>query len=431
MSISKHYNSPIQQEYDTLGLPRFYKINNEWYDLQLPSDIINLPNKHISGEINGIEYCMDEILIKKAEQHFTQNEVDLRNAYMSKAIQIISSGNGTTDKAYVESYLHYDNTRRILYFINGKLMLISPAMKDDINYYSADYYDSDGVLYDISTVDGINFLPVPRYAKLIESLPSPTVYIEYILHRKAMGYSSQINSELAIAAFRKSNELMSHARIQYHAKDYMNYINYLLKCGLFENAETEKYKLVKSLPYIFSEYHEGLRLSKISTDNTNLLDTDLVEMTYMSGCCGLCAKYRGRIYSLSGNDKRFPKLPEQLLNRGIIHDNDCGISFYPFIYGISTPIYCEKDKEIEYSNRPFIDDRTPDEISNYNQRMTKFKQEKQLENDRLEYYNILYKMPILAPKSFNSYRKMKYGNTTNFQSLKDAALKHGILITAL
>lgn len=376
MGILKNFISPSKQEYDTLGFPRFYKIQNKWYDLKLSSDVMHLPNKRINGEINNKIYYLDEILIKKAEQHFTQYEADLRNAYMKKAIQIINSGNGNTNKTYIDNYLNYDNSHRILYFINGKLIRISPAMIDDINYYRSDYYDTDGILFDISTVDGINSLPVPRYVKIGESLPSPTVYIEYILLRKAMGYSRQINSELAISAFRKSNELMSHARIEYSEKDYMNYINYLLKCGLFEKAETEKYKLVKTLSYIFSEHQKGLRLSKINTDNANLLNTDLVEMTHISGCCGLCAKYRGRIYSLSGKDKRFPKLPEQLLTRGILHDNDCGLSFYPFIYGLSTPTYCNKGKEIEFSNRPYIDDRTPDEIANYNQLLIKFKSEK-------------------------------------------------------
>lgn len=77
------------------------------------------------------------------------------------------------------------------------------------------------------------------------------------------------------------------------------------------------------------------------------------EASYFCGCCGECAKYRGRWFSISGKDKRFPKMPE---NYGCTCQ---GIDFYPVIDGVSEPEYCPKHQNIiEYSNRPFVDDRT-------------------------------------------------------------------------
>lgn len=87
-------------------------------------------------------------------------------------------------------------------------------------------------------------------------------------------------------------------------------------------------------------------------NNAKTMKTDLVEAEYFRGCCGECAKYRGRWFSISGRDKRFPKMP-------VDYGCTCsGLTFYPVIYGASKPDHCPKNKDIiEYSNRPFIDDR--------------------------------------------------------------------------
>lgn len=98
-------------------------------------------------------------------------------------------------------------------------------------------------------------------------------------------------------------------------------------------------------------------VNSINMRNAKELGTDLVEADYFNGCCGECAKYRGRWFSISGKDKRFPKMPPE--------DYGCtcqGLSFYPVIYGISEPTSCPKNVNIiKYSNRSFVDDRTEEE----------------------------------------------------------------------
>lgn len=90
----------------------------------------------------------------------------------------------------------------------------------------------------------------------------------------------------------------------------------------------------------------------------DLLETDLVITSHAEICCERCARYRNRIYSLTGADRRFPKIPEDF------DSSCCSISLYPFVWGVSEPgLLC--DDPIKYSNRPFSDDRTDDEKERY------------------------------------------------------------------
>lgn len=151
--------------------------------------------------------------------------------------------------------------------------------------------------------------------------------------------------------------------------------------------------------------------------------TDLVEMTSHRGCCGECAKYQGRVFSLTGKDKRFPRLPEQVFTYGGIHPG-CRHNFYPFYYGLSKPICGAKDI-IRYSNRPFTDDRTSEEKAEYE---AKRREEEALVKDRKDYELLCRKLPDAAPKSFNGYRRMKASGSKNFQQLREKAKKVGIHI---
>lgn len=117
---------------------------------------------------------------------------------------------------------------------------------------------------------------------------------------------------------------------------------------------------------IFSKAFNRLskKVTSKSLKNAHSLNTDLVEFSYHSACCEECAKYRGRIFSISGEDTRFPKLPESMLQTGRIHEG-CRCSVSPFIYGVSTPMHCKPGEEVKYSNRAFVDDRTNEEKINY------------------------------------------------------------------
>lgn len=152
------------------------------------------------------------------------------------------------------------------------------------------------------------------------------------------------------------------------------------------------------------------------------LRTDLVEMSEHGCTCGECAKYQGRVFSISGQDKKFPKLPEFILTNGGVH-RGCSHTLSPFIYGVSVPVY-HKDI-VKFSNRPFIDNRSEVEIEEYEKRK---REGEELLEDRKNYELLLKKLPNIAPKSFGGYRRMKNIKSKNYMELKRVANEMGIKI---
>ena len=66
--------------------------------------------------------------------------------------------------------------------------------------------------------------------------------------------------------------------------------------------------------------------NEVTTKMLNLAKeygTDLIEVSVHGSPCEECAKYQGRIYSISGNDKRFPKYPDWLLSNACPYN--CGL----------------------------------------------------------------------------------------------------------
>jgi len=88
---------------------------------------------------------------------------------------------------------------------------------------------------------------------------------------------------------------------------------------------------------------------------------DLVYVNFVGITCSLCAKYQGRVYSISGSDKRFPKLDlRPPYHSHCVHSLSVWIEEY-------TPAD-EVDQTIKDSNRSFEkDNRTEANIKRYNE----------------------------------------------------------------
>ena len=155
--------------------------------------------------------------------------------------------------------------------------------------------------------------------------------------------------------------------------------------------------------------------------NAQTHDTDLVEISYVSACCPVCGKYRGRIFSISGKDKRFPKLPDDF------HE-DCGLIAFPFIYGVNETQYCKSKDIIGYNNCPFRDTRTAEEKENYELELQAQKNERQKERDKIDYDWLLAQLPENCPKSFSAYRRIKNSNSPSYQKLIAEAQSKGFHI---
>lgn len=144
--------------------------------------------------------------------------------------------------------------------------------------------------------------------------------------------------------------------------------------------------------------------------NAQPFNTDLVEISYVAACCPVCGRYRGRIFSVTGKDTRFPKLPADF-HKG------CGLIAFPFIFGVQEPQYCKSKDIIAYNNRPFRDTRTAEEKANYNLILQEQAQELQKQQDKADYDWLWKNLPELCPKSFGSYRRMKSSNSAGYQKI--------------
>ncbi len=136
------------------------------------------------------------------------------------------------------------------------------------------------------------------------------------------------------------------------------------------NVQQEILKDLQKNGLMFVEYANGAkqplhayaamaaRSARIETKNIGALGralqsgTDLVEMTRMPQCCALCGAYQGKVYSISGNDKRFPALFKTVLRNGyaLPHPN-CRHEFIPFYEDMEDPTDVQKaikDSKIKY-----------------------------------------------------------------------------------
>lgn len=177
----------------------------------------------------------------------------------------------------------------------------------------------------------------------------------------------------------------------------------------------EAKKKISNLDYDISAINDAV--FKITLKNARKLGTDLLEADFPNPSDEKTAMYRGRIYSISGKDKRFPKLPKDIFDTEII--------LSPFLYGISEPLYCKPGKEIEFSNRPFTDTRSLKEKQEYDDIVRK---NLETEKNHADYDWVLRNLPEIAPKSLSGYVRMRNSNSANYQKLVESAKQKGYTI---
>lgn len=272
--------------------------------------------------------------------------------------------------------------------------------------------------FDLTSAEGIKSIP---HSAVSRSKNFSTNQIEYILQRKATQYREEGNLDLAIECLKKSNELMPLSHTEYTAKDYYRLVEYLKLARRFDEAREEKAKLDQQ----FTDKGISVSLMQSIQENFTLPNngSDLVEVSFIGCCCSECAKYRDRVYSYYGKDSRFPKYPQFLID----NPDHCGLMPMPFDFR-----YCSfRDSKgrdlrgaalIKYSNRSFRDTRSQEEKKLYEAKTKKAETER---IDRQSYDWLWEYMPEICPKSYAGYRRMKNANSSNFQKIRDIALKGG------
>ncbi|WP_339294350.1 phage minor capsid protein [Paenibacillus sp. FSL W7-1279] len=134
---------------------------------------------------------------------------------------------------------------------------------------------------------------------------------------------------------------------------------------------------------------------------------DLVYVNYVGITCEYCAKYQGRVYSISGNDSRFPKLEI----RPPYHAH-CVHSISAWIEEYQSPD--EVERMLAASNRPFTDNRTESNIRRYNEIQRDKARKNETRKQWLRYKAVL---PKDTP-DLRTFARLKARNAETYRELQ-------------
>jgi hypothetical protein len=139
---------------------------------------------------------------------------------------------------------------------------------------------------------------------------------------------------------------------------------------------------------------------------------DLVRMSSHATTCAICAVYQGRVYSISGNDSRYPALSIAFRNGyANIHPN-CRHVIAPYIPALADNFEGDRD----FSNRSFdIDGRSKTAIERYNKDQA---DKRRLRLDRQQWERYKLALGADAPKTLSGFRRMKESNSQRWIDLQ-------------
>lgn len=335
--------------------------------------------------------------------------------------------------------LSNDNTiqnGKTIYFNNGMMYKVYPT--DGNGWYDARYLVSDGVMYDLENVKDLRRIVVPKFGLFdVMAGYGVTGSLDYVMRMKAGNLRKKGLVSESDECYRKAIDLMQASGISYDEKTYLYFAKDLLREGRFEESEEEEkriHKIYKEIQRKQAYPYDTLsqKLFFHDLNQCKLFKIDYLEIFYDGACCSKCATYHGRVYCISGRDKRFPKLPEFVKKTGKVCD-ECHTMARPFYFpDYNTIDYRGEELDaITISNRPFIeDDRNDLERKNYLElkKKNEFNNRPYISNDEKTYYRIKYAIPEIAPKSFNGYMRMKNSKSKNFIKIVEEAKKQGIHI---
>lgn len=228
-----------------------------------------------------------------------------------------------------------------VFFSRGQVVKVEPDVwstysehRDEIN--RAEIIVSDGIEYNLSDLESIRSIRVPSYVKSHQNPHAlelgVTGFLEYVLRMHAGILWNELKFNLAIACLSKASQLMLQSSISWRRNDFYRIVYWHTELGAFRKAN-EWREWINS--HTLSTYDMKVAAFNSEMNICKNANTDLVEVGYIGACCELCAKYRNRIYRISGSDFRFPKFPDDF-------DFACGLSVHPFFKGISTPTFGKK-----------------------------------------------------------------------------------------
>ena len=141
---------------------------------------------------------------------------------------------------------------------------------------------------------------------------------------------------------------------------------------------------------------------------------DLMMMTEHYPTCEACAVLQGRVYSISGRDKRFPPLsrafPSGYRN---VHPNCRHVMTY-WIEEMQSPE--EIRAALARSNAPFTDNRSDEEIALYSKQQA---DSRRMRADRSQFERYRQRLGDDAPKSFHTFRRIKNADGQKWKEMQE------------
>jgi hypothetical protein len=151
--------------------------------------------------------------------------------------------------------------------------------------------------------------------------------------------------------------------------------------------------------------------NQATLNETQAVGSDLVRMSEHNTSCSICLPLQGRVYSISGKDKRFPELSVAYSgDYANIHPR-CRHRLTPWIEALKDPDEIASD--VEKSSRsfdvgewdPVAQERAQRSLAAYNAGQAK---KRELYQDRQQYERYRTRLgPDSVPKTFSGFRSMK------------------------
>lgn len=290
-------------------------------------------------------------------------------------------------KAIIKAKKQFE-VKNIPIYKNGVIYAVSGFSKNSLYehrkiYYTANIIISDGKVYNLNDVESCKTLVVPKFAFQNGGLPKVTEDLSYFL---LMYVCKLENIKISKILVPITYNMMKASPIGFSRKDYMRLVIKLWKDGWLDEGDKLKSQIDKE-----SDTAEQGKTNCI-LENAKKFKTDLVVCSFHFGTCSECAKLQGRVYSISGKNSKYPKLPENVLKYGGFHKG-CRHTFLPVVEGCFSMEKYSDDRSklikvdpVKYSNRPFIDDRTEKDKEVYEHYITKKQNDIDYEKMQRKYY---------------------------------------------
>ena len=152
----------------------------------------------------------------------------------------------------------------------------------------------------------------------IRDIPNDDTSVIRLLQKAATDHKRNGNWELAIECLRKSNQISDSCEspfIKLMPKEYFRIIKYMNMAG-YENEAKEEEKHINAIhPELNDKRISNLPRILQCISRAKELQSDVVFITTDS-TCPFCKHINKKKFSISGNDKRYPKLPQLLTEQG-------------------------------------------------------------------------------------------------------------------